>query len=41
MAQYRPCYEAHRHAELSRPILSREHQNALLIARHHKLYNLD
>jgi putative pyruvate formate lyase activating enzyme len=41
MAQYRPCYEAHRHRELSRGILSREYQNALVIARHHKLYNLD
>jgi putative pyruvate formate lyase activating enzyme len=41
MAQYRPCYEANHYPELSRGILSREYQNALLIAHHHKLFNLD
>jgi putative pyruvate formate lyase activating enzyme len=41
MNQYRPCYEAHHFPELSRPIISREYQNALVIARQHKLSNLD
>ncbi|UCH92601.1 MAG: radical SAM protein [Candidatus Aminicenantes bacterium] len=41
MAQYRPCYQAYQYPELSRGLTAREFQNALLIARHHKLYNLD
>lgn len=41
MSQYRPCYKASHYRELSRGIISREYQNALVTARHHKLYNLD
>jgi putative pyruvate formate lyase activating enzyme len=41
MSQYRPCHEAHQYSELSRGISTWEFQNALVTARHYKLFNLD
>jgi putative pyruvate formate lyase activating enzyme len=41
MDQYRPCFQAHRFPELSRGIYSQEYQQALLLARKYKLFNLD
>ncbi|MFH1511598.1 MAG: radical SAM protein [Candidatus Woesearchaeota archaeon] len=33
MAQYRPCYKAHSHAELSRPLTGEEHREAVFLAK--------
>lgn len=41
MAQYRPCYQAYNHAELSRGITSAEFNTALSLAHKYKLSNLD
>lgn len=40
MAQYRPCFQAHRYPGLSRGIYPGEYQKALLLARKYKLFNL-
>lgn len=41
MAQYRPCYQAHKYPELSRGITSHEFNKVLLTAQKYKLFNLD
>ena len=41
MAQYRPCHQAHQFPELSRAILAREFQMAVLMARNSRLHNMD
>jgi putative pyruvate formate lyase activating enzyme len=41
MSQYRPCYQAHNHPELSRGLTVEEFQKALSFARSHQLIDLD
>jgi putative pyruvate formate lyase activating enzyme len=41
MDQYRPCYRAHEHPELDRPIASEEYREALQIARRLGMRRLD
>jgi putative pyruvate formate lyase activating enzyme len=41
MAQYRPCFQAHKFQELSRGLFMDEYQKALSMARKYKLFNLD
>ena len=41
MAQYRPCYQAHKFPELARGLYTQEYQQAVQTAYKYKLHNLD